>query len=61
MFSSFPLFYNLCFPLQGIQHFETEKAVVDMRLLFKERVALHFWQLVVLHVPTLPRPITGDG
>lgn len=25
-----------------------------MRLLFEERVTLHFWQLVVFHVPTLP-------
>lgn len=28
-----------------------------MRSLFKERVALHFWQLVVLPVHTLPRPV----
>lgn len=28
-----------------------------MRLLFKKNVAIHFWQLVVLHVHTLPRPI----
>lgn len=28
-----------------------------MRSLFKERVSLHFWQLVLLCVHTLPRPI----
>lgn len=60
IFSSFPFFYKLCLTFQGISCFETEQKFVDIRLLSTERVTLCSWQLVVLHVTTLPRPTMGE-